>query len=91
MVFLTVIKMKIEVFYTKNCPKCPAAKALCAELAKEFGLEYVERDLEENLIEALQNGIAAAPTVVLDGKIISRGAVPTKEKLVEEINKLKGK
>ncbi|MBU5574898.1 MAG: thioredoxin family protein [Candidatus Aenigmatarchaeota archaeon] len=77
--------MKIEVYYTKNCPKCPAAKQICKELAKEFNLEYSEIDIEENLIDALQKGIASAPTVLIDGKIVSRSSVPEKEKLIKII------
>lgn len=79
--------MKIQVYYGKKCPKCPAAKKVCQEVAKEKGLKYEEIDIEEHMIEALQKQIASTPSIVLDDEVIFRGEIPTKEELLKEVNK----
>lgn len=79
--------MKLQVYYGKQCPKCPAAKKVCKEVAKEKGIEYEEVNIEEHMIEALQKQIASTPSIVLDGEVISRGEIPTKEQLEKEVDK----
>ena len=79
--------MKLQVYYGKQCPRCPAAKKICKEVAKEKKLEYEEVDIEEHMIEALQKQIAATPSIVLDDEVIFRGEVPTKEALEKEVDK----
>jgi glutaredoxin len=79
--------MKILVYYGKNCPKCPAAKKVCQQVAKEKKLQYEEVDIEEHMIEALQMQIASTPSIVLDDEVLFRGEIPTKEELVKEVEK----
>ncbi|MBW3003179.1 thioredoxin family protein [Candidatus Woesearchaeota archaeon] len=77
--------MKLVVFTGKTCPKCPAAKELCEEVAKERGYEYEEKDIEDNMFEALQLQIASTPTIVLDEEVLFRSDPPTKEELLDAI------
>ncbi|MBW3015417.1 thioredoxin family protein [Candidatus Woesearchaeota archaeon] len=77
--------MKLTVFTGKNCPKCPAAKELCEEIAKEKGMEYEVKDIEENMFEALQLQIASTPTILLNDNILFRSDPPTKEELIQAI------
>jgi len=79
--------MKIQVYYGKKCPKCPAAKKVCQEVAKEKGLEYEEVNIEEHMIDALQRQIASTPSIVLDDDVIFRGKIPTKDELLKEVAK----
>jgi glutaredoxin len=79
--------MKIQVYYGKNCSKCPAAKKVCQQVAKEKKLQYEEVDIEEHMIEALQMQIASTPSIVLDDEVLFRGEIPTKEELVKEVEK----
>ena len=79
--------MKIQVYYGKNCPKCPAAKKVCQQLAKEKSMQYEEVDIEEHMIEALQMQIASTPSIVLDDDVLFRGEIPTKEELIKEVEK----
>ena len=79
--------MKILVYYGKNCPKCPAAKKVCQQVAKEKKLQYEEVDIEERMIEALQMQIASTPSIVLDDEVLFRGEIPTKEELIKEVEK----
>jgi len=79
--------MKIRVYYGKQCPRCPAAKKVCKEVAEEKNIEYEEVDIEEHMIEALQKQIAATPSILLDDEVIFRGEIPTKEQLEKEVDK----
>jgi len=79
--------MKLTVYYGKTCPKCPAAKKLVKEVADARKIKYEEKDIEENMIEALQLQIASTPTIVFEDEVIFRSEVPTREELVKEIEK----
>lgn len=79
--------MKLVVYHGKNCPKCPAARKVAKEAAAEKGLEYEEKDIEENMIEALQLQIASTPSIVLDDEVLFRSSAPKKEELLQEIEK----
>jgi glutaredoxin len=79
--------MKLTVYYGKNCPKCPAAKKLCKEVAREQKLEYEEKDIETNMIEALQLQLASTPSIVLDDEVLFRSEAPSRKELMEAIEK----
>ena len=77
--------MKLTVFTGKKCPKCPAAKEVCAEVAKERNYEFEEKDIEESMFEALQLQIASTPTIVVEEEILFREP-PTKDELIKAID-----
>ncbi|MBU3957507.1 MAG: thioredoxin family protein [Nanoarchaeota archaeon] len=74
--------MKITLFTSKTCVKCPAAKALVEEVAKETGAEVEYVDIERELFRALENQIASAPAIMVGNEVISKGVVPSKEELL---------
>jgi len=72
----------------KNCPRCPAAKALTSDLT-----EVEQYDVEQvaGLAEAAFYGVLSTPSIVVvdqDGKeVVSwRGEVPSKEELIAQIS-----
>jgi glutaredoxin len=77
--------MKLTVYSGKNCPRCPAARKVCQEVAKEKSIDYEDRNIEENMIEALQLQIASTPSIVLDDEVLFRSTAPTREELIREI------
>ncbi len=80
-------KVKIELFTSPMCPHCPAAKRVVEEVIKEFPdveVEYI--NVMENPQKAMEYGIMAVPTIVINGEIEFIGA-PTKEALIEAIKK----
>lgn len=79
--------MRLTVYSGKNCPKCPAAKKVCKEVAEEKKIKYEEKDIEDNMIEALQLQIASTPSIVLDNEVLFRSEAPSKEELTKEIAK----
>ena len=80
---------EILVFSQKDCPRCPAAKAL-GERLRERGktVRQFDVDTADGLAEASFYGVMATPTViVIDGdeeELASwRGSVPAEDELLE--------
>lgn len=83
--------MKIVVFTSKSCPKCPAAKAVAEEVATESGCGIEIVDIEKELFRALQNQIASVPSVLIESdsntELFCVGEVPDKAALRNAIEK----
>ncbi|WP_423792021.1 MJ0307 family thioredoxin [Methanocaldococcus indicus] len=80
-------KVKIELFTSPMCPHCPAAKRVVEEVVSEIPdveVEYI--NVMENPQKAMEYGIMAVPTIVINGEVEFIGA-PTKEALIEAIKK----
>ena len=80
---------RLKLFTATKCPKCPEAKRVVEEVAKDLNLEYeiVNIDEGDNLINALQYQIASTPSIVIDEQAEFIGVVPTKEELIKKLNK----
>ncbi|MCC7554136.1 MAG: MJ0307 family thioredoxin [Methanobacteriaceae archaeon] len=81
---------KIEVFSTDGCPHCPGAVRMAEEVKQELGdidLEIVKIDNEENRQRAVDYGIMAVPTIVINNNVEFTGA-PAKEDLIARIKSL---
>lgn len=81
---------KIEVFSTDSCPHCPGAIRLAEDVKQELGdidLEIVKIDNEENRQRAIEYGIMAVPTIVINNQVEFTGT-PSKEDLLAKINSL---
>lgn len=76
---------KIIIFTSKTCPKCPNAKAIAEEVAKETDSELEIIDIEKDLIMALQHQIATVPSIMVDDEVIVRGEIPKKEQLLKAL------
>jgi small redox-active disulfide protein 1 len=85
-----VTKAKVTVFTMPQCPKCPAAKELVKEVSKDFDIEIAEVDIKEDMVTGLQYGVASTPSVAVNEKLISRGDVPSRDELIEEIKRALG-
>jgi len=79
---------KLVVFIKKDCPKCPLAKKVAKEVAKELGLEYEEIDIEKDMITALMFNVISTPSIAFDEEVLFREVVPTADELKREILKL---
>jgi len=69
-------KRKIEVF-TAGCPLCDDTLELVRQSVSSCGCEVIERRCIDNdrCAEALQYGVRAMPTVVVDGEIVFEGRI----------------
>lgn len=83
--------MDLVIFTGKKCPKCPAAKDMCQEVAQELGMGYKEFDVEDNMFEALQNQVASTPSILVEGNLLFRDSPPSKDELVKAIQGIKKK
>ena len=77
--------MKIQIA-GPGCPRCQATEknvnAACAELVITADISHLT-----NMLEYGKLGVMLTPAVVLDGKVISSGKVPTVQELVELLKK----
>ena len=77
--------MKIQIA-GPGCPRCQATeknvKTACAELDVTADISHLT-----DMLEFGKLGVILTPAVVLDGKVISSGKVPTVQELVELLRK----
>jgi small redox-active disulfide protein 2 len=72
---------KIQILGT-GCPKCKKLAESAEAAAKELGIEYqIEKVTKINDIMAF--GVMVTPALVIDGKLIVAGKVPSIEQLKE--------
>ena len=63
-----------------GCDKCDKVYALVQEAVEELALE-AEIEKIEDLIEIVKLGVLSAPSIMIDGKVVISGQVPTKERI----------
>lgn len=71
--------MDIKVLGT-GCAKCKTTVALIEEIAKEKGVSISLSKVEE-LRQIPGFGVMSTPGVVLDGKVVHAGGVPSRSKV----------
>lgn len=72
---------KIQILGT-GCPKCKKLAESAEAAAKDLGIEYqIEKVTKINDIMAF--GVMVTPALVVDGKVIVAGKVPSPEQLKE--------
>ena len=71
--------MDIKVLGT-GCANCKSTIALIDQVAKAKGVEVTLQKVEE-LRDILGYGVMSTPGVVIDGKVVHAGGVPSVEKV----------
>jgi len=71
--------MKIQILGT-GCPKCKKMAEVAEKAARELGLDY-EIEKVTDIVEIMQFGVISTPALVVDGKVLVAGKVPTEEKM----------
>ena len=71
--------MDIKVLGT-GCANCKSTIALIDQVAKAKGVE-VRLEKVEELREIMGYGVMSTPGVVIDGKVVHTGGVPSREKI----------
>lgn len=83
--------MKVRLFTSTSCPKCPKAKDVLKSVAGELNLshgqdyEIINIDDGDNLIEALKYQVASVPSFVIDEQAEFISTVPSREDLLEKL------
>ena len=71
--------MDIKVLRT-GCANCKSTIALIDQVAKANGVE-VKLEKVEELREIMGYGVMSTPGVVIDGKVVHAGGVPSRDKI----------
>jgi small redox-active disulfide protein 2 len=72
--------MDIKVLGTGCCGSCNTAYALIEQTAKAKGVSVTLSKVHD-LREILALGVMSTPGVVINGKVVHTGSVPTREKV----------
>ena len=63
-----------------GCSNCKATVKLVEEVAREKGVE-IQLEKVEDIQNIMSYGIMPTPGVVIDGKVVHAGGVPSREKI----------
>ena len=63
-----------------GCANCKTTLKLIADAAKEKGVE-IELEKVEQLQDIMAYGVMSTPGVVVDGKVVHAGGIPSREKI----------
>lgn len=77
--------MIIEVLGT-GCPKCKALEKAVREVTEQNGIDAGIRKVED-IMEIMKFNVMTTPALVVDGKVVVKGRVPSNEELKEILTK----
>lgn len=73
--------MNIQVLGT-SCPKCKLLEKLTREVVAEAGIEANVTKVED-IVEIMKFNVMTTPALVVDGKVVLKGRVPSNSELKE--------
>ena len=71
--------MIIEVLGT-GCPKCKALEKVTREVVERNGIDAGIRKVED-IVEIMKYNVMTTPALVVDGKVVVKGRVPSSDEL----------
>lgn len=71
--------MEIKILGT-GCPKCKALEKVTRDVVAENGIDATVSKVEE-IIDIMKYGVMTTPALVVDGKVVIKGRVPSKEEV----------
>jgi small redox-active disulfide protein 2 len=77
--------MDIKVLGT-GCPKCKALEKATNEAVAQTGVNATVSKVED-IMEIMQFGVMTTPALVMDGKVLVKGRVPSVEEIKNLITK----
>lgn len=79
--------MEIVILGT-GCPKCKTLEKITREVVGEMGIN-AEITKEEDIVKIINYGIMSTPGLVIDGKVVLSGRLPSSREVKELITKNK--
>lgn len=79
------LEMKIQILGT-GCAKCKKMTEVAEKAATDLGIDYEIEKVTE-IVDIMQFGVMSTPGLVIDGKVVVAGKVPTEEKMKELLSK----
>lgn len=77
--------MDIKVLGT-GCTKCKKLEQMTRDMAAELGLD-ANIEKEEDIYKIMQFGVMTTPAIVIDGKVVLKGKLPSTKELKELLTK----
>ena len=74
--------MEVKVLGTGCCGSCGSTVALIEQVAQSKGLTVAVEKVED-LKEVMRYGVMSTPGVVIDGKVVHAGGVPSRDKVAQ--------
>ena len=78
-------EMKIQILGT-GCAKCKKMAEVAEKAAKDLGIDY-ELEKVTEIVDIMQFGVMSTPGLVIDGKVVVAGKVPTEDRMKELLSK----
>ncbi|MRR18910.1 thioredoxin family protein [bacterium] len=69
-----------------GCPRCKALDKLTREVVQQNGIEASVVKVED-IVEIMNYGVMSTPALVVDGRVVIKGRVPTAEELKRLLTK----
>lgn len=69
-----------------GCPNCKLLFASVNKVVQENNIEAIVIKVED-IVEIMNHGIISSPALLINGKIVVKGKVPSEKEILEFINK----
>jgi small redox-active disulfide protein 2 len=77
--------MTIQVLGT-GCQKCKTLEKMTREVVEANGIEATVSKVED-IVEIMRFGVMTTPALVIDGKVVLKGRLPSQQELTDLIKK----
>jgi len=77
--------MEIKILGT-GCPKCKTLERLTREVVEQNGLDATVAKVED-IVEIMKFGVMTTPALVVNGKVVIKGRVPSAEEIKQVLTK----
>ncbi|MBE0675355.1 MAG: TM0996/MTH895 family glutaredoxin-like protein [Bacteroidales bacterium] len=77
--------MEIKVLGT-GCPKCKTLEKLTREVVEQSGIDATVVKVED-IVAIMNYGVISTPALVVDGKVVVKGRVPSADELKKILTK----
>ncbi|MFA8434046.1 MAG: thioredoxin family protein [Marinifilaceae bacterium] len=77
--------MEIKVLGT-GCSKCKTLEKVTKEAVAKAGVEASVTKVED-IVEIMQMGVMSTPALVVDGKVVLTGKIPSVDEMVKIVSK----
>jgi small redox-active disulfide protein 2 len=81
--------MEVKVLGTGCCGNCRSTIALIEQIAQSKGVTVAVEKVED-LKEIMRYGVMSTPGVVVDGKVVHAGGIPSRDKVAQWIDRATG-
>jgi small redox-active disulfide protein 2 len=78
-----MIMKEIKVLGT-GCPKCKTLEKMTREVVEQNSIDAIVTKVED-MMEIMQYNVMSLPALVVDGKVVIKGCVPSAKEIKEAI------